>query len=262
LQINSLYRKVRELRQSNSLNQLRSRYIRLIRDHNVLHAENILKTNDWFNYVYYGCLVRDLVPESSALVIDWGGLYGQVTMILHGLGFEKVTNYLLHQNPFYPLFRKEFEIPTLWGIDPNRLSLESQSVDVFISSGVLEHVREDGLGEEEKVLTEIHRVLKTGGLFFIWNLPAKLGTSELLAMARGSWHHPVRYREKDIIRLLQNANFEMMYLDKHKFLPGSLMVLLEKKIDPIRLMQWDHRLSHLFPLSLFARDFGIIARKS
>jgi SAM-dependent methyltransferase len=183
-------------------------------------------------------------------------------MILHGLGFTKVFNYLLHQNPFYPLFQKEFEIPTLWGIDPNRLSLESQSIDVFISSGVLEHVREDGFGEEEKILNEIHRVLKTGGLFFIWNLPARLGTSELLAMVRGSWYHPVRYWKRDIIRLLQNSNFEIIYLDKHKFLPGYLMALLGKKIDPIHLMRWDHRLSHLFPLSLFARDFGIIARKN
>jgi len=261
LQTNSLYRKVRELRHSKSLNHLRSRYIQLIRDHNVPHAENILKTNDWFNYVYYGCLVRNLVPESSARVIDWGGLYGHVTMILHGLGFEKVTNYLLHPNVFYPLFQEQFEIPTLWGNDPNRLSLESQSVDVFISSGVLEHVREDGIGEEEKILAEIYRVLKTGGLFFIWNLPARWGTSEILAMVSGNWHHSVRYWKKDIIRLLQKANFEIIYVDKHKFLPGALMALLEKKIDLLRLMAWDHRLSHLFPFSLFARDFGIIAIK-
>jgi SAM-dependent methyltransferase len=261
LQTNSLYRKVRELRQSKSLNHLRSRYIELIRDHNVPHAENILKTNDWFNYVYYVSLVRDLVPESSARVIDWGGLYGQVTMILQTLGYKNVFNYLLHDNPYYPLFQEPFGIPTLRGSDPNRLALESASGDVFISSGVLEHVGEDGLGQETLILKEIHRVLKKEGLLFIWNLPAMWGTSELLAMVSGSWHHSVRYWKKDIIRLLQNADFEIIYLDKHKFLPGSLMVLLEKKIDPLRLMEWDHRLSHLFPFSLFARDFGIIAIK-
>jgi len=106
LQINSLYRKVRELRQSNSLDQLRSRYIRLIRDHNVPHAENILKTNDWFNYVYYGCLVRDLVPESSALVIDWGGLYGQVTMIFTAWVLQKFSITSFTGIPFIPYFKR------------------------------------------------------------------------------------------------------------------------------------------------------------
>lgn len=241
---------------------LRNDYLALINTHQIPHAENILKTNDWVNYLYYCALVHSLISDPKARIIDWGGLYGHITMILRTLGHREVFNYLLHQTAHYPLFEQKWKIPTLWGQDPNHLALESASVDGFISSGVLEHVREDGLGEEGRILLEIHRVLKDQGLLFIWNLPAQLGTSELLAMITGKWHHRFRYWKKDIHRLLREAHFEILFQDKHKFFPGAAMNLLEKKVDPVGLMKWDNRLSHCFPFNLLARDFILVARKA
>jgi SAM-dependent methyltransferase len=252
---------VSQLYRSEPILNLRKRFIDFIAGNRVPHAENILKTNDWVNYLYYCTLVRSLVPDSSARIIDWGGLYGHITMILRAMDFQNVFNYLLHQTTHYPLFEEKLKIPTLWGKDPNHLYLESDSVDVFISSGVLEHVREDGIGKEETILQEIHRVLKDQGLLFIWNLPARWGTSELLAMIAGKWHHQFRYREKEISRLLRAAHFEILYLDKHKFFPGAVMNLLEGIMDPVKSMELDNRLSRLFPFNIFARDFALVARK-
>jgi SAM-dependent methyltransferase len=254
-------REVHNLYQSESIQNLRNGFIALINRHKVPYAENILKTNDWVNYLYYCTLVRTIVPDPSALIIDWGGLYGHITKILQTMGYEKIFNYLFHQTPHYPFFEEKLKIPTLWGQYPNHLSLDSNSVDVFISSGVLEHVREDGIGREETILREIHRVLKEGGLFFIWNLPAKLGTSELLAVTTGKWHHQYRYWKKEILNLLENSNFEILYSDKHKFFPGAVMNLLERWIAPTNLLNFDNRLSHIFPFNLMARDFVLIARK-
>ncbi len=255
-------KEVSDLYRNEAIQHLRSAYIELIDRYQVPYAENILKTNDWVNYLYYCLLVRSWVPDPpSARIIDWGGLYGHITMLLKTMGFRNVFNYLLHQTPHYPLFEKKWKIPTIWGQDPNHLSLESDSVDVFISSGVLEHVREDGIGKEETILLEIHRVLRDRGLLFIWNLPARLGTSELLAMMTGKWHHSFRYWKKDILRLLRGADFEILFQDKHKFFPGGLMTLLGKKMNPVALMKLDNRLSRLFPFNLFARDFALVARK-
>ena len=254
-------KEVSKLYRSEPLINLRNEFIDLIADNRIPHAENILKTNDWVNYLYYCTLVRSLVSDRSARIIDWGGLYGHITMILKAMDFQNVSNYLLHQTPHYPLFEEKLKIPTLWGKDPNHLSLESDSVDVFISSGVLEHVREDGIGKEETILQEIHRVLKDKGLLFIWNLPARLGTSELLAMFIGRWHHQFRYREKEIVHLLRAAHFEILYRDKHKFLPGGLMNLLARRMAPNKLMKIDNALSRLFPFNIFARDFALVARK-
>lgn len=257
----ALYKEVNNLFLSEPVQILRERFIEIINRHQVPFAENIIQTNDWVNYCYYCSLVRSFVPDPAALIIDWGGLYGHIAMMLQMMGYQKAFNYLLHQTPHYSLFEGQLKIPTLWGQDPNRLNLESNSVDVFISSGVLEHVREDGVGKEETILREIHRVLKAEGLFFIWNLPAKLGISELLAITTGKWHHQYRYWRKDIIRLLREAKFDILYLEKHKFFPGTVMTFLEKRIDPIRLLKWDNHLSHWIPFNLLARDFLLVARK-
>lgn len=255
------YQEVSTLYRSDSLTRLRHDFLEIIKDHDVPYGENLVKTNDWVNYLYYCSLVRFLVPDQAALIIDWGGLYGHITKILQSMGYENIFNYLLHKTPHYPFFEEGLQIPTRWGVDPNRFSLESNSVDGFISSGVLEHVREDGIGNEEMILREIHRVLKDRGLLFIWNLPAKLGTSELLAMLTGKWHHQYRYWKKEVLQLLRRADFDLLYFDKHKFFPGSLLTFIEKKMDPLLLLKADNRLSHLFPFNLLARDFVLVARK-
>jgi SAM-dependent methyltransferase len=252
---------VRELGRKEPFEELRQEYVRIIDTHQVPYAENIKALSDWLIYVYYSRLVAEFVPEKKARIIDWGGLYGQVTKILLGLGYQNVFNYLLHDTPHYPLFREAFNLPTLWGQDPNRLELESRSVDVFISSGVLEHVREDGVGDEKLILPEIHRVLKTGGLLFLWNLPAQWGSSELLARLFKKWHHEVCFRKSEILDLLGGAGFQILYWDKHKFLPGTVMEWLGKRIDPVRLLQGDDHLSHWFPFNLLARDYAVIAKK-
>jgi SAM-dependent methyltransferase len=257
----NLEKEVNNLYQSEPIQNLRRRFIELISQHDVPHAENILKTNDWVNYLYYCSLVRLWISDPSALIIDWGGLYGHITLLLQAMGYQKVFNYLLHLTPHYSIFEEELKVPTLWGQDPNRLNLESNSIDGFISSGVLEHVREDGEGKEETILREIHRVLKENGLFFIWNLPAKWGTSELMAITTGKWHHQYRYWKKEIFNLLENSNFEILYLDKHKFSPGVVMNLLERWMAPPNLLKFDNHLSHLFPFQLLARDFVLVARK-
>jgi hypothetical protein len=257
-----IYQEVSHWYCSRAMMKLRSSFVDLIHRHEIPYAENILKTNDWVNYCYYCLLVKDLVPDPEAFIVDWGGLYGHVTMILRTMGMRRAYNYLLHQSPHYSLFEEQFEIPTLWGQDSNRLSLDSHSVDVFISSGVLEHVREDGQGNEDLILEEIHRVLKDHGLLFIWNLPAKLGSSEILAMAVGQWHHRYRYWKREIFNLLQRTGFEVLYWDKHKFFPGAVMQKIQEWVNPIRLLKFDNTLSHFFPFKLLARDFVFIARKA
>lgn len=240
---------------------LRSEYIKIISERQVTHAENILKLNDWLFYLFYCRLIESFAPDKGSVIVDWGGLYGHVTCMLREIGYGNVTNYLLQAPVSYKLFLDKFDLPTTFGTDPNKLNIDAGSVDVFISSGTLEHVREDGIGREELVLQDIRRVIKPGGLFFIWNCPAMLGTSELLASVTGRWRHKFRYWRRDITRLMENARFEIIFMDKHKFLPGAAMGPLGKIINPVTLMILDDYLSRLFPFSVFARDFLVIARK-
>lgn len=242
--------------------ELWKNYVGIIDDQRLPHADHIRSYSDWLFYVYFCRLVSTYLPDRQARIIDWGGFYGQVTRILHILGYGETANYLLHETPQYHLFQQAFDLPTLRGRHPNRLELEDQSVDAFISSGVLEHVREDGVGDETAILKEVHRVLKKDGWLFIWNLPARWGSSELLAILARKWHHTYRYREKDILKVLSETGFESDTLYKHKFLPGTAREWLGRWIEPFRLMKWDDRLSRWFPFSLLARDFLVVAHKN
>ncbi len=187
-----------ELARSDLLNDLHEDYIRIVAENAVPSTRNLIRTNDWLVYLYYAHLIRHFAPDPEARIVDWGGLYGHVTAILSALGYANSTNYLLHRSQAYSLFEKQFGLATLYGEHPNRLELDSGSVDVFISSGVLEHVREDGVGREDLILKEVGRVLKPGGLLAVWNFPAMLGTSELLAVAFGRWRHSFRYWGSDV----------------------------------------------------------------
>ncbi len=250
-----------ELERFGPSTDLRDRYVALIHGLNAPFADHILKMSDWLIYVFFGRLMRLIVADKSARIIDWGGQYGQVTRLLMELGFQDVHNYLLHVPPHYEAFEKAFGLSTIYGQDPNRLEMADHSAAVLISSGVLEHVIEDGRGREEAVLMEIRRVLKPGGLFFIWNLPTALGTSELLAALVGRKHHRRRYWRRTILKLLHEAGFDVLFVDKHKLLPGSLLNRLGRLTDPVKAFKGDDLLSRLPFLSLFARDWAVLARK-
>ena len=251
-----------ELERSNLLKELRNKYIRIIMENKLTHCDNITNLDSWLCYLYYCKMIENICPSKNTCIIDWGGLYGHVTEILRTMGYNNIKNYLLHVSPSYKLFKDQFGIPSIYGKDPNRLNLADNSVDIFISSGVLEHVREDGVGREETILGEINRVLNPEGLFFIWNLPTMLGSSEILASLFKKWHHKFRYSKKKIIALLKTAQFEVAYLEKNHFFPGAITRTLTRKINPVTLFKFDDYLSQRFPFNIVANNFGIIAKKT
>ena len=242
---------------------LQQEYTRIIEAHQVPYAENIKALSDWLIYVCYGRLIAKLVPEKEARIIDWGGLYGQVTKILIGLGYPNVSKLSFAPHPALSVF---FERPSTcrpfgvrtpitwnWRTDP----LMSLFPPEYSSTS-----GKTGSVMKQLILREVYRVLKTGGLFFIWNLPSRWGSSELLARAFNRWHHAHCFRRKEILGLLGDAGFRIFYMDKHKFLPGTVMEWLGRRIDPVRVLQGDDRLSHWFPFHLLARDYALIAKKT
>ncbi|KIX12302.1 class I SAM-dependent methyltransferase [Dethiosulfatarculus sandiegensis] len=241
---------------------LRKNYLELVFETRATHAEHLKKTGEWLYYVFACRLLSQFIGFKNATIIDWGGFYGQVTAILTRLGARRTNNYLLEKPAHYDLFVKKIKIPTIYGQKPNALNLPDNFCEVFISSGVLEHVHEDGEGDEDLILWEINRVLKPGGWFILWNLPSLLSCSELLAASLRKPHHDRRFWDRAVFRRLKGHGFSIQYIDKHKLLPGSLISHLGKIINPLLLARADDVLAHLWPLSALARDYFIMARKT
>lgn len=254
---NTIFNKISQ----NNFGETQGSFLELINNNNIEHVENLARKSDWLIYVYHCYLVEMFVENKHCKIIDWGGLFGHVTAILKNMEYKHVTNYLFHKDSKYQLFENKFNLKTIHGHEPNKLNLDSSSVDAFISSGVLEHVREDGQGCEEIILKEINRVLKPGGYLFIWNLPAKLSISEIIAKLLLKDRHKHKYNKRTVVKLLIDAGYEISYFDKHRFLPGQLIDLLSTKIDILKIMKFDYKLSHILPFSILANHFTIIAKK-
>lgn len=249
------------LQREGVLADLRGRYVALADAHAPGHVQNLRNWNDWVGYVYDAQLVAALVGNRAARVVDWGGLYGHVTAILRALGFANATNYLLDVAPAYPEFQRAFDLPTITGTDPNRLALDDGSVDVLISSGVLEHVGADGPGDEAAVLRDIARVLRPGGWFVCWNLPNRWSVTEGLARAVRRYHHARTYDQRRIATTLGAAGLTVVDARRHMLAPGTLHRWLRWCGTPLRRFRWDDRISRWPLLNVLARDWIVLARR-
>jgi SAM-dependent methyltransferase len=255
------------LRRKGLMEDLWREYVGVIKAHDVPSAENLVNLHKWLVYVFFADLVKHLVPAKDGRIIDWGGLFGHLTQILRNKGYDNTSNYILHKSAHYSFFQEKFGIPTLYGSDANVFNLKDGSVDVFISSGVFEHVMDDGIGREDLILKEIHRVLVPGGRFFIWNLPSSMSLSEILAAAANRisrnkrYVHQFKFTAEGIRKKLTDAGFRIDVLDKHGLFPGDLKNIIGKMATPVGIAEFDDRISHIFPFSIFANEWLVVARK-
>ena len=240
---------------------LRKTFLNIILSHRIAYAENILHPDLWIVYPFYVSLIKHLYPRRDITILDWGGLYGHVTALLKEAGYENTRNYLLNIPSRYDLFRETFKFKTLYGKNPNHLDLPDHSHDIVISSGVLEHVREDGMGDERVILQEIRRILKPGGTFWIWYLPSKYSPSEALNRLTRRWHHTWLPGKREIISLLRQAGFQILFLSRHGFLPGTLKRGISPPLSPALMFKIDTRFATFPGLSFFAANFFIMAMK-
>ena len=239
---------------------LRQRYLDVIERTGVGYADNIRSPYAWSVYVHYTGLLERLLPDRRATIVDWGGLYGHVTALLRARGFERAQNYLLHEPQAYAEFERAFDLPTVWGKDPNVLAIPDASADCIISSGVLEHVREDGVGREEAVLVDVRRALKPGGILAVWHLPTLLAAADIVAKLRGRWYHRYRYTARDVRRLVADAGLELVRIERHGGAPPSALLRLAGG-PPARWMAWDLRWGSVPGARLTAQNFAFIAEK-
>jgi len=108
--------------------------------------------------------------------------------------------------------------------DACNLSYKDNFFDIVVALGVLEHVKEDN-----KLINEAYRTLKTGGVF-VFEVPCHqfLFSSHDVAL-----EHYRRYSNKRIIKLLARFNnLEIFYWNFLLFIPVMIMRIFRKKSEP------------------------------
>lgn len=146
------------------------------------------------------------------------------------------------------------------------LPFPNNSFDVVISFGVMEHV-----GNDNKFLSEIYRVLKAGGINFMFNLPNRYGFTESFGvrfafmLGKRFYSHETRYSKAYVKACLEKCDFKEIKINYKNILPSqfsyfsnTIGVFMNKfykfidKVDEILLKT---------PLCLLAQSMNIRCEK-
>ena len=207
------------------------------------------------HYVKTFCEAWFARPASDIQVLDWGCGRGQNLFLLkkqkfnvRGADLHNAGDSLGHDLPIL----KHLDPPVTPLTHPYEIPFEDRTFDVVISFGVLEHVPSDVAS-----LSELHRILKPGGLFFIFNLPYTLSWTQRLMHLRGDYSHDRLYTEAWVRKRLPAAGFNILDLWHRQLLPKNTI-----HYPAYHVCEWiDQFLTHGSPLKYLATSLECVAEK-
>ncbi len=148
-------------------------------------------------------------PDRKAKILDWGSGKGQVSLILKDLRMD-VTSADVDWDEHQDLVKKsKLDITKLE--HDYKLPFRSESFDIVLSFGVLEHVPND-----IQSLKEINRVLKDDGSFLCFNLPYKTSYRQQIAHMMGNFYHDRLYSKSQVVEKLDKTGFALIGKPWHR----------------------------------------------
>ena len=194
---------------------------------------------------------------SNIKILDWGCGKGHVTYLLKKLG-TNIKSCDIRRDADDSSFGQQTPIIEACDIavdsleHEHNLPYDSNSIDVVLSFGVLEHVSNDS-----KSLKEINRVLRNPGLFFCFNLPYTLSWTQRLAHLRGNYYHNRLYSKFRLLGLLHESGFDVLDLWHRQLFPKNTIRYPQYHLFEII----DLFLSEKTPLKYFATNIEFVACK-
>jgi ubiquinone/menaquinone biosynthesis C-methylase UbiE len=172
----------------------------------------------------YEAIARRIAADSPGHVLDWGCGRGQMTWLLREQGL-RVTAYDYRPSLDRPIRKTlEFEgVEADLSPDPVRVPYAADSFDAVLSCGVLEHVL-----DPDESLEELRRVLRPGGLFYVYKLPNKFSYLEWIARRIGIYHHGQNpldqlYTDATASELLHRHGFRVIQRRRANLLPLTIV---------------------------------------
>jgi len=184
-------------------------------------------------------IMKKYDPEKNdKKVLDWGCGDGHFSYFLCQQGYS-VEGFSFFDLELEPVLQKQFKERFLFtkasAEDPVRVPYASSTFDTICSVGVLEHVRETG-GNERASLQEMHRILKPGGLLFVFHFPNRYSWIEQFNRLGNrfkpnrKYTHPFLYHLKEIQQLAKDSHFELVEQGLYNLLPRNMFRKLAPRL--------------------------------
>jgi SAM-dependent methyltransferase len=179
-------------------------------------------------YVYLTRFVKALSENhfsrsfNDMAVLDWGCGKGHVSKLIRDLEPRHTESCDLLSDRDDSCFGQEVPLIERFRIQVNPLQheyvlpYESDTFDIVLSVGVLEHV-----ANERASLGEINRVLKPNGLFFCFFLPTRFSWTQQICRWLGDNYHDRLYTETKIKDLLAEVDMRLLDLWYRQLLPKN-----------------------------------------
>ena len=200
-------------------------------------------------------------PGREPLLLDWGAGPAFTTFLLEHLGvpcvyYDFQTDYPSYRWTLDQLASDKHFI----GEDTTALPFEDDSFDAALSCGVLEHVP-----HPHESLAEIIRVLKPGGLFFVYHFPNRYSYTEALAGVIGQSNHSTRWSKTELLRALEDVGFELVWFDRRYMIPRNLVDFPAARrfvsSHARGLFRFDRALSRVPGVSIVSNALNCMVRK-
>jgi ubiquinone/menaquinone biosynthesis C-methylase UbiE len=211
----------------------------------------------------YETIVRRIADDQPGPILDWGCGWGQVTHLLRERGLDAtafdyspgVPEGTVAPLPRYP------QIEAHLGPDPVKLPFPTSSFGAVLSCGVLEHV-----ARPEASLEEIRRVLRPGGIFYVFKLPNRASYLEWIARRLGLYYHGAAehdavYSLESAVELLAGHGFEVVEGRRANMLPLTLTGRIANRVSPL-LWTGNRALAAVPGLNRLATNIEVVARST
>ena len=211
----------------------------------------------------YEAITGRIAADARGPILDWGCGWGQMSDLLRKRGVD------VHAFDFRPEVgasgrRPLARFPHIEAYietqDSVRLPYGDEEFDAVLSCGVLDHV-----ADPDGSLEELRRVLRPGGLLFVYKLPNRFSYLEAIARRTGMYYHGQEpddrlYDRRSAEALLYSHGFFVGEFRRTNLLPLSLTGrLIERTGDTI----WaaNRALQRIPGVNLVATNLELVAAR-
>ncbi len=221
-------------------------------------------------------MVRKISPPPQT-ILDFGCGIGLQSYLLANIGYtvyglettddKSLDGFLKGKAERHKITREE-SMKNVWKIiehktnvrfqfyDGKKIPFPDGHFDSVFTYAVLEHIPPD---EIPNIVTEIQRVLKANGIFYIYQLPQRTSYTEFVARIIGLESHEFLWDYGRVEKLLKNKGLSIFFRDKVDLFINHPYRIVNPLFPIFRHL---NKVLSSTPLSYFAHHLTVIARKN